>query len=145
MNQSQFEFFSQEYSKIFESLFSSLRERGFSISSEINFDSKAKKFELKVSGIHSSQKEIILEENLKDSIHYGFTQNIVGMTFCRANTKGVLQSFRIDGFKRRNYKNPIITTNLEDGSTWKFRPDRVKVYLGGDQLINRNANLEKLF
>jgi len=69
----------------------------------------------------------------------GFTQNIIGMTFT-GNTCGEVT---ITDIKLKNFKYPVIGTT-KDGKSFKFTIEQVKRYLGGDKIINRNANLDKL-
>jgi hypothetical protein len=105
----------------------------------------------KVNGMHL---DILLEEIETDdtrndfldieytklSQRFGFTQNIVGMTFEHPR----LTSVKITNIKPRNRKYPIIGYCKKDGKGYKFTKDQVKNYLGGDKLINRNANLDIL-
>ena len=68
----------------------------------------------------------------------GFTQNVIGMSFTQ---NGSL--YRIVNIKTRNRKSPVIASSRL-GGLYKFSAETVKRNLGGDQLINRNANLDKL-
>ena len=68
----------------------------------------------------------------------GFTQNVIGMSFTQ---NGSL--YRIVNIKTRNRKYPVIASSRL-GGLYKFSAETVKRNLGGDQLINRNANLDKL-
>lgn len=77
--------------------------------------------------------------NLDLSKRYGFSQNIVGMEFTCPNG-----TFVVDGFKTRNRKYPIIATRKGDGASWKFHPSNVLKYIGGNKIVNRNANLDRL-
>lgn len=43
----------------------------------------------------------------------------------------------------KNPKNPVIT-RARSGSMYKFTVEQIKMQLGGDKLINRTANLDKL-
>jgi hypothetical protein len=88
-------------------------------------------------------QERIEKANERVSKGYGFTQNIIGMEFESRNSGGV-SYHRITGFKPRNPKYPIITIEISTGKSYKFPVESVKTKLGGDKLINRNANLEKL-
>ena len=76
---------------------------------------------------------------LKISQRLGFTQNIIGMTF----TGTTCGEVTITDIKLKNFKYPIIGTT-KGGKSYKFTTDQVKRYLGGDKIINRNANLDKL-
>lgn len=69
----------------------------------------------------------------------GFTQNIIGMTFTGTSCGEVT----ITDIKLKNFKYPVIGVT-KDGKGFKFTIDQVKKYLGGDKIINRNANLDKL-
>ena len=69
----------------------------------------------------------------------GFTQNVIGMSFTTSH--GSL--YRIVNIKTRNRKYPVIASSRL-GGLYKFSAEAVKRRLGGDQLINRNANLDKL-
>ena len=68
----------------------------------------------------------------------GFTQNIIGMTF--SGTNGL---YKIIDIKTRNRKYPIIA-DASNGKSYKFSVAYIKTKLGGDKIINRNANLDKL-
>lgn len=68
----------------------------------------------------------------------GFTQNVIGLSFTQ---NGSL--YRIVNIKTRNRKYPVIASSRL-GGLYKFSVATVKRNLGGDQLINRNANLDKL-
>lgn len=92
---------------------------------------------LKVEVTIKSVEDDMLNKRL--SLNYGFTQNIVGMNFVSSH-----KTHKIVGFKSQNRKYPIITTNLSNGKSYKFSVNDVKRNLGGDKLINRSANLEKL-
>lgn len=76
---------------------------------------------------------------LKLSQRLGFTQNIIGMTF----TGTTCGEVTITDIKLKNFKYPVFGTN-KDGKSYKFTIEQVKRYLGGDKIINRNANLDKL-
>lgn len=67
----------------------------------------------------------------------GFTQNVIGEVF-----KHVGIDYTITGIKKRNRKYPVIANSK--GTNYKFTVDYIKRQLGGDKLINRKANLEKL-
>lgn len=69
----------------------------------------------------------------------GFTQNIIGMSFYSP----VSGSVTITDIKPRNRKYPVIGEN-DKGKSYKFTIFQVKRYIGGDKIINRNANLDKL-
>lgn len=94
----------------------------------------------------TSMKVTTLEKNEKVSnVHtaicksLGFTQNILGMTF-----EGKNGTMKIYDIKTRNRKYPIIAECLQDGRSYKYSKEHIKLKLGGDKIINRNANLDKL-
>lgn len=69
----------------------------------------------------------------------GFTQNIIGMQF--HGTNGV---YEITDIKAKNRKYPVIAKSLANDTSYKFSVDHIKRLIGGDKIINRNANLDKL-
>ncbi len=69
----------------------------------------------------------------------GFTQNIIGMQF--HGTNGV---YEITDIKTKNRKYPVIALSVSSGTSYKFSADHIKKLIGGDKIINRNANLDKL-
>lgn len=69
----------------------------------------------------------------------GFTQNIIGMQF--RGTNGV---YEITEIKTRNRTYPVIAKSLSTGKMYKYTVSQVKALIGGDKIINRNANLDKL-
>lgn len=92
---------------------------------------------MKVTTKEKNEKTDNVFEALCKSI--GFTQNVIGMEFkLRGN------SYKITSIKTRNRKYPVIADNLDNGNTYKFTVDHVKKLIGGDKIINRNANLDKL-
>jgi hypothetical protein len=90
----------------------------------------------------------IIETNNQDfeksmtmlSKKYGFTQNIIGMEFSCSNGDFIIESFKV-----QNRKYPILAKRKLDGASFKFHPKNVLKYLGGDNIVNRNANLKNLF
>ena len=80
-------------------------------------------------------------QNTLLSKKYGFTQNIVGMEFTSGLTSG---NFKIVGFKTQNRKYPILAERVSDGQSFKFPASHILKYLGGNKLINREANLKNL-
>jgi CRISPR/Cas system CMR-associated protein Cmr5 small subunit len=68
----------------------------------------------------------------------GFTQNVMGMKFNGKN--GV---YEIVDIKPRNRLYPVIAKS-ETGETFKYSVSHIKKLIGGDKIINRNANLDKL-
>ena len=69
----------------------------------------------------------------------GFTQNIIGMQFY--GTNGV---YEIIDIKTKNRTYPIIGKSISNGKTYKYSVNQIKALIGGDKIINRNANLDKL-
>ncbi len=69
----------------------------------------------------------------------GFTQNIIGMQFI--GTNGV---YEIIDIKTKNRTYPVIAKSLSNGNQYKFSVEQIKRLIGGDKIINRNANLDKL-
>lgn len=69
----------------------------------------------------------------------GFTQNIIGMEF-----DGISGRYLIIDIKTRNRKYPVIAQCLTNGKQYKYSVSDIKRRMGGDQIINRNANIEKL-
>ena len=87
-----------------------------------------------------TERSKMLNMNISQSL--GFTQDIVGMEFEQLESK-----FKITGYKTANRKYPIIATQIigkKIGQSYKFTIDQVKKCLGGDKIINRLSNLEKL-
>lgn len=69
----------------------------------------------------------------------GFTQDVVGMKFM--GKTGVIME--IIDIKTRNSKYPVIA-KTSDGKQYKYAVSQIKRYIGGDKIINRNSNLDKL-
>jgi hypothetical protein len=69
----------------------------------------------------------------------GFTQNIIGMRF--NGTNGI---YEIVDIKTKNRTYPIIAKQVSGIKTYKYSVDQIKRLIGGDKIINRNANLDKL-
>ena len=69
----------------------------------------------------------------------GFTQNIIGMRF--HGTNGI---YEIVDIKTKNRTYPIIAKQVSGIKTYKYSVDQIKRLIGGDKIINRNANLDKL-
>lgn len=68
----------------------------------------------------------------------GFTQNVMGMKFNGRN--GV---YEIVDIKPRNRSYPVIAKS-STGESYKYSVAHIKKLIGGDKIINRNANLDKL-
>jgi len=69
----------------------------------------------------------------------GFTQNIIGMRF--HGTNGI---YEILDIKTKNRTYPIIAKQVSGIKTYKYSVDQIKKLIGGDKIINRNSNLDKL-
>jgi Cdc6-like AAA superfamily ATPase len=67
----------------------------------------------------------------------GFTQNIVGMKF--SGPSGI---YEIVDIKPRNTKYPIIAK--AGSKQYKYSVYNIKSLIGGDKIINRNANISRL-
>lgn len=105
--------------------------------SSINYNNAYYTTKMKVSTTEKS--EVVDSVYLSLSKKMGFTQNIIGMKF--EGRKGI---YKIVDIKPRNTKYPIIA-EAPDGKQFKFSSVIVKNRMGGDKIINRNANLDKLF
>ena len=95
--------------------------------SQIHVNSLDSKDSLEVSNLY-----------LEMSKRLGFSQNIIGLKF--ATEKGHREVIDI---KLKNRKYPIIVKTL-DGRQYKYSTDGIKRAVGGDKIINRNLNLDKL-
>lgn len=91
-------------------------------------------------------KVITLEKNEKvDSVFetlcksFGFTQNIIGMKF-----NGLNGVYEITDINTRARKYHVIAKSLSTGKSYKYTVAQIKKLIGGDKVINRNANLNKL-
>lgn len=112
------------------------KTEGIEISmSGISFTSTS--FNVKITGVEKDNPEYE-KVNLNLSKKYGFAQNIIGMEFTSPSG-----TFIIDGFKTGNRKYPILATRT-DGKTYKFHPSQILKYIGGHNVVNRNANLRNL-
>jgi len=69
----------------------------------------------------------------------GFTQNVIGMEFTYRGSK-----YEITDIKTKNRKYPVIAIDSSSNTAYKFGVESVKKLLGGDNIINRNKNLDKL-
>jgi hypothetical protein len=99
-----------------------------------------------VSQYRTTMTVTTLEKNEKiDSVQaaicrsLGFTQNVIDMTF-----KSSSGDFKIVDIKTKNRKYPVIAENVRTGKRYKWTTDQIKRLIGGDKIINRNANLDKL-
>jgi hypothetical protein len=112
------------------------KKEGVDISmSGISFTSTS--FSVKITGVEKDNPEYD-KVNLMLSKRYGFSQNIIGMEFTSPSG-----TFIVDGFKTGNRKYPILATRT-DGKSYKFHPSQILKYIGGHNIINRNANLKNL-
>lgn len=103
----------------------------------IRYNSAEYSTTMKVKTLEKSEKVT----NLNTSVckRYGFTQNILGMTF-----EGKNGTMKIIDIKTRNRSYPIIAECLQNGKSYKYSATDIKQRLGGDKIINRNVNLTKL-
>jgi hypothetical protein len=92
---------------------------------------------MKVTTLVKSEKVSDVFESI--SKRFGFTQNIIGMQFNGRN--GI---YEIIDIKTRSKKYPIIAKSLLTGQQFKYSVASIKTLIGGDEIINRNANLDKL-
>lgn len=102
----------------------------------IRYNSAYYTSQLKVTTLEKSEKVKSVYESICRSL--GFTQDVVGMTFMQGSTE-----HEIIDIKTRNRKYPVIT-KTKSGKQFKFPVSAVKRLIGGDKIINRNANLDKL-
>lgn len=100
-------------------------------------------FKIDVVGLELNKLKDLENRNKRLSLSYGFTQNIVGMEF-EDSRNGKLTNHRITGFKTSYRKYPVITNELNSGESYKFSVDQIRNKLGGNNQINRKANLDKL-
>lgn len=68
----------------------------------------------------------------------GFTQNVLGMSFESGS-----KTFTVVDIKTKNFKYPIIAQD-KAGQRYKYSVSSIKRLIGGDKIINRNKNLDKL-
>jgi hypothetical protein len=52
--------------------------------------------------------------------------------------------YEIVDIKTKNRTYPIIAKQVSGNKTYKYSVDQIKRLIGGDKIINRNANLDKL-
>jgi len=103
----------------------------------VSYNAAYYKTGMTVTSLDKSEKVEGVFETMSKAL--GFTQNIIGMSF-RGTTCG---DVTITDIKLKNHKYPVIGTT-KDGKSYKFTTEQVKRYIGGDKIINRNANLDKL-
>lgn len=103
----------------------------------LSFNPQRYSTSMTVSTLEKSERvESVLERTCRS---IGFTQNVVGMGFDFRGDK-----YEITDIKTRNRKYPVIATEIRTKKSYKFSADTIKKILGGDKLINRNKNLDKL-
>ena len=102
----------------------------------IRYNSAYYTSQLKVTTLEKNEKVKGVYESICRSL--GFTQDVVGMTFTQGSTQ-----YEIIEIKTRNRKYPVIA-KTKSGKQYKFSVPMVKRLIGGDKIINRNANLDKL-
>lgn len=103
--------------------------------SSIKYNSAYYSTTMKVQTLEKNEKVNSIYEAICRQL--GFTQNIIGMKF--AGNGGEMTIIDI---KTKNRKYPVIAEGKT--GTFKYSVDHVKRLIGGDKIINRNANLDKL-
>lgn len=93
--------------------------------------------QMSVTTLEKNEKTDSVLKNLCKRL--GFTQNIIGMRFHGKN--GV---YEVTDIKTKNRKYPVIAQSISTGTCYKFSTTHIKSLIGGDKIINRNANLDKL-
>ena len=84
------------------------------------------------------KNEMVDKAILNTCKRIGFTQNIIGMQF--SGKDGI---YTITEIKTKNFKYPVIAQG-PNGLYYKYSAEHIKRLIGGDKIINRNANLDKL-
>lgn len=102
-----------------------------------SFNNKMYKTSLIVTTLEVNEKLDKEDEFLCKRV--GFTQNVIGKDF---NYNG--SEYTLTSIKTRNRKYPVIGENKKTGRSYKFTVESVRKALGGDKLINREANLDSL-
>ena len=103
----------------------------------VSFNLQKYSTSMTVSSLEKSEKvESVLERTCRS---IGFTQNVIGMSFDFRGDK-----YEISDIKTKNRKYPVIALETRTKKSYKFSVDTIKKILGGDKLINRNKNLDKL-
>ena len=103
----------------------------------VSFNLQKYSTSMTVSSLEKSEKvESVLERTCRS---IGFTQNVIGMSFDFRGDK-----YEITDIKTKNRKYPVIALETRTKKSYKFSVDTIKKILGGDKLINRNKNLDKL-
>ena len=113
------------------------KEENVSISfASIKYNSEYYSTAMKVSTTEKSEKVDGIYEGICRRL--GFTQNVIGLSF-NANMGEMI----ITDIKTKNRKYPVIA-QAPNGTYYKYSVDHIKRLVGGDNIINRNANLKKL-
>ena len=113
------------------------KEEGVSISfGSIKYNSAYYSATMKVSTTEKSEKVDGIYESICKRL--GFTQNEIGLSF-----NASMGEMIITDIKTKNRKYPVIA-QAQNGTSYKYSVDHIKKLVGGDKIINRNANLEKL-
>jgi hypothetical protein len=103
----------------------------------LSFNPQKYSTSMTVSTLEKSERvESVLERTCRS---IGFTQNVIGMGFDFRGDK-----YEITDIKTKNRKYPVIAVETRTKKSYKFSVDTIKKTLGGDKLINRNKNLDKL-
>jgi hypothetical protein len=102
----------------------------------ISFNVAQYRATMTVSSLDKSEKVEKVYESICRKL--GFTQNIIGMKF---DSNGMI--YEITDIKTSNRKYPVIALSPK-GNSFKYSVDHIKRLIGGDKIINRNKNLDKL-
>ena len=103
----------------------------------LSFNPQKYSTSMTVSTLEKSERvESVLERTCRSIC---FTQNVIGMSFDFRGDK-----YEITDIKTKNRKYPVIALETRTKKSYKFSVDTIKKILGGDKLINRNKNLDKL-
>ena len=102
----------------------------------IRYNSAYYTTQIKVSTLDKNEKVKSVYESICRTL--GFTQDVVGMKFTQSD-----MVYEIIDIKTRNRKYPVIA-KTDSGKQYKFSVNTIKRLIGGDKIINRNANLDKL-
>ena len=114
------------------------KEEGVSISfGSIKYNSAYYSATMKVSTTEKNEKVDSIYEGICRRL--GFTQNVIGLSFFNQNMGMMI----ITDIKTKNRKYPVIAQS-PNGTSYKYSVDHIKRLVGGDNIINRNANLAKL-
>ncbi len=92
---------------------------------------------MKVSTLDKNEKVKGIYESICKRL--GFTQDVIGMKF-QSDRNGICEIIEI---KTRNRKYPVIAKTVS-GKQYKYSVSQIKRLIGGDKIINRNANIDKL-